>query len=52
MVEKVIWAFYQPLDLTSNALLGGGVEKSGEEMKANRKQHRKCSVLSEMDCVT
>lgn len=38
-VEKVIWAFYQPLDLSSNALLGDGVEKPVEEMKVNGKQH-------------
>lgn len=38
-VEEVIWAFYQPLDLSSNALLGDGVEKSVEEMKVNGKQH-------------
>lgn len=46
MVEKVIWVFYQPLNLSSNALLGGGVAKSVEEMKVNGKQHRKvvCSV--------
>lgn len=34
-----------PLDLSSNALLGDGVEKSVEEMKVNGKQHTKSALF-------